>query len=123
MFFSALLFGYFGFVQLSGNQSILVFQLMVWTLRIAAIGFAASGVLTIMRVRLASPLYLVLSAGSVIMFVVLGVWHFLDPSVGNTNGILLLVFAAFNSWGVWDEIKGILRRRPVRDGGHGGDRP
>lgn len=111
MFLSALLFGYFGFIAFAPNPSLLLFQLVLWTLRIAAIAFAATGVLTVLRFRLAAPVYLLVSVLTVIMFLVLGVWHFVDPKIANQNGFLLLIFAAFNGWGVMEEIRFLRYRR------------
>lgn len=105
MFISAAIFGFFGFMYFSGQQTMLLFQLVLWSVRGGAIGFALAGVLTLLRVPGAVAFYMLVSVATVIMFAITGVWHFLDPTVGNLNGVLLLLFAGWNGHGIWRELQ------------------
>ncbi|MHC4948983.1 MAG: hypothetical protein ACYTG1_12100 [Planctomycetota bacterium] len=112
MFFSAAVFGLFGFYMFSGNQSQLLFDLVVWSLRGGAIGFAVAGVLALLRVPMAEAFYLLVSAVTAVLFAVTGIGHLVDPAVGNFNGLLLLLFAAWNGWGTWEGIRAMRAAPP-----------
>ena len=112
MFISAALFGYFGFLRFSATPTTMLYQLLVWSLRGAAVGFAIAGVLCVLRVPLGLLVYFLVSAATVVLFVITGVWSLLDPSASNFNGVLLLVFAAWNGSDVYRTVAPYKPWRP-----------
>ncbi|MFG0330459.1 MAG: hypothetical protein ACF8PN_11235 [Phycisphaerales bacterium] len=96
MFISAAIFGFFGFFYFTSSQTLLLFQIVLWTLRGGAAGFALAGVLTLVAPAIGRVLFFLVSAVTVALFAVTGIWHFVDPAVSNLNGVLLLLFAVWN---------------------------
>lgn len=105
MFISAAIFGFFGFFYFGAQQTILLFQIVLWTLRGSAIGFALAGALTLARMRIGPMVFQVIAAISSIMLIVTGIWHFVDPTVANLNGVLLLLFGIWNGASVFRAFK------------------
>lgn len=110
MFFSAAIFGAFGFLMLSGSQSTLMFTVIVWSLRGGAIGFLIAGIMATMRLPFATMFYILVSLVTSVLFIVGGVWHMIVLGPMVINGILLVVFGVWNGMG----SLGALKARSIR---------
>ena len=111
MFISAAIFGYFGFYHFSGSPTNLLSFLVVWSVRGGAIGFALSGVMALAGLPWANLFYALVSAVTVILFAICGIWILLDPNLSNMQGVILLLFAFWNAGGLFRSVGRVGRRR------------
>lgn len=133
MIIAAFLFSYFAFghhLQLPGvaplkthqnGQLIPMWLLMVWTLRIGAIGFTLSVVLTFIAPLAGGLLYGVVGLLTSIGLVVVGVMDILDTQYAAAiSPLLAFLFAAFNGWGSVMTLRGVwpIMRARTRLKGH-----
>ncbi|MFG0251722.1 MAG: hypothetical protein ACF8NJ_02475 [Phycisphaerales bacterium JB038] len=107
MFFSAAIFGFFGFGYLKGQGTYPqeLFQLMIWSLRGGAVGFALAGLLAVVGLPASRVLYSIVGGLTAVVFVVIGVWHLLVPTLPNLTGGIFLFFGLFNGNGVYRALK------------------
>jgi hypothetical protein len=102
MFFSAAIFGFFGFMWSGpGTYPVPLYELMIWSLRGGAIGYALAGVLALAGLPVARPVYAAVGGITALIFVVIGVWHFVVPGLPAFTGALFLFFGLFNGHGVY----------------------
>ncbi len=122
MIFSALLFGYFGFLlglkptSVTG-QFVWMFATFMWTLRLSAIGFALSAAVTMAAPVAGNLVYAAVGILSSAAFVVLSIWDLTD-NVYALYGlpmlpgwVLLLLFAAWNGYGSWIGLRAVMMVR------------
>ena len=126
MIIAAVLFGYFGFMSgltpfNQAGQYVLFFEVLIWTLRVGAIGFAISVVLTFVTPLFGGLLYALVGVLTSTGLVVVGVWDLLDPNAAALSPFFAFLFAAFNGWGsivtlrgVWPYLKAKMNQ-PGRD--------
>ena len=121
MLISAAVFAYFGFGiswlhhSVVTGEFLLFVALLVYTLKVTAIAFAAAAALTAFISRFGGNL-LYATAGllSAIMFVVISIMDWLDPQhTAISPTVLLLAFAAWNGYGSWLSLREILAQRRV----------
>jgi len=113
MIISALIFGYFGFsptYSATGvNGQFLVYvPILEWTLKISAVAFALSAVLTFLAPLLGNVLYSIIGLLGAIAFVVVAIMDYMDPQHTVMNPLILLAFAAFNGYGSWQGIRAVV---------------
>ncbi|MHC4992365.1 MAG: hypothetical protein ACYTGC_15435 [Planctomycetota bacterium] len=116
MIFSALLFGFFGFLWgypllTPTNQIIPMVATLMWTVRGTAITFLAAGLLAMAAPRPGNLLYSVAGLVSSGLFVVVAVWDLNSPLVSGIPWYLLLLFAVWNGYGAWAGLKPLLVTR------------
>ena len=120
MLLSAAIFAFFG-VATSWNytgvngQFLLFVALLDWSLKIAAIGFAVSAVLTFLSAFAGNLLYSTVGILSAVMFVIVAVLDLMDSQHTAMHPVLLLVFAAWNGYGSWSGVRETLGWRTVRE--------
>lgn len=120
MLLSAAIFGFFGFYYVQGStlnasgQLVPSWFLVKWTLRGAAILFAIAAGLTVVRPWSGNLLYSVCGLLSAALFVVILVVDYLDKQhAAPIPPVLLAIFAAWNGYGAWTELRAVLRvKRP-----------
>jgi hypothetical protein len=125
MFISAAIFGYFGFffgltsTTTAGNV-VFFFGLLLWTLRIAAIGFLLSGLLTFAAPLAGNLLYSVTGLLSAAGLVLVGIMDLADAQrAAAISPVLAFLFAAWNGYGAWSGLRSVavlLQARSPRAG-------
>jgi len=119
MILSAALFGYFGFSgrilwpNVVGGDPNWISIVLMWTVRITAIGFAAAAVLVLVHRLIGNLIYSSVGLLSAAMFGVVLVWHFTTDAHAPISPILLLIFAALNGYGSFVELRWLLNARSV----------
>jgi hypothetical protein len=114
MLLSAAIFGYFGFgmtwIHTSAitGQFLLFVALLDWTLKVTAIAFAVSGILTMLHARAGNMLYSIAGLLSAILFVVVAMLDMADKQHTAISPIILLIFAAWNGYGAWQGLRMLL---------------
>jgi hypothetical protein len=114
MFISAAIFGYFGFfIGLTSTTStgnvVFLFGLLMWTLRIAAIGFLLSGLLTFIAPVGGNLLYAVTGLLTAAGFVLVGILDIADDQhAAALPPALAFLFAAWNGYGAWSGLRSVL---------------
>ncbi len=115
MLFSAAIFGVFGFYMLKPvnalGQPILFMVLLTWTLRISAVLFFLSAVVTVVRPVLGNLLYSLVGVVGAGLFVVVVIMDVADTKNQTVHPLLLLLFAAWNGYGSWSALRSILGSR------------
>jgi hypothetical protein len=107
MFFSAAIFGFFGFGYLQGRGTYPaeLFGLMIWSLRGGAVGFGLAGLLALAGLPASRVLYAIVGGLTAVVFVVIGIWHFLVQSLPAFTGAIFLFFGLFNGNGVYRALR------------------
>lgn len=111
MLLSAAIFAYFGFFMgmtatAADGQFVLFFALLLWTLRISAVVFAAAALITFVLPRIGSLIYAVGGLLSAAGFVVVGVWDMIDQTYAAAiSPFLAFLFAAWNGYGAWTGLR------------------
>lgn len=100
MFFSAAIFGFFGFLFQQGGYPRELFLLMIWSLRGGALGYATAGALALAGLPASRLLYAAVGGITAILFILIGIWHFVVGLPALTGG-LFLFFGLFNGQGVY----------------------
>ena len=121
MFLSAAIFAYFGFfVGLStttaAGDTVLMWVILLWTLRVGAIMFALAGVLAFASPMSGNVVYAAGSALSAIGLLAVGVMDLMDDQhAAAISPVLAFIFAAWNGYGAWASIREIMasRRAPA----------
>ena len=119
MFLSAAIFAYFGFfMRLStttaAGDTVLMWVILLWTLRIGAIMFALAGALTFVSPLSGNAMYAAGSALSAIGLLAVGVMDLLDDQhAAAIPPILAFIFAAWNGYGAWASMREIMASRRV----------
>ncbi len=126
MFISAVLFGYFGFFSVSSivtnnaGQVVLMWAMLLWTLRIAAVVFAVAGVITFASPILGNLIYAIGSGLSAIGLASVGVMDVLDAQhAAAIPPVLAFLFAAWNGYGAYTgltEVMAASQSQAMRDG-------
>jgi hypothetical protein len=109
MIISALLFAWFGFAtgwahQYTNTQPaqlIVMVVVLKWTLRIAAILFGISALLTLIGALAGEVLYSLTGLLTAVLFIVVAIWEWTNPQ-GYYSGVpafLLVIFAVWNGYG------------------------
>jgi hypothetical protein len=117
MFLSAAIFAYFGFYQSfspinSAGAVVPMWAILLWTLRIGAIAFAVSGVLTILTPLAGNALYALASLLTAIGLLTVGVMDLADAQYGAPiPPLLAFIFAAWNGYGAWTSLGEIMGAR------------
>ena len=118
MFLSAAIFGFFGFMmafpEIASTTGKLIPMVVTlkWTLRMAAVAFLLSAVLSMANPRAGDIVYAGVSLIAAGMFVVVAVWDIMTPQyVSGVHWFLLLVFAAWNGYGSFSGLREILSVR------------
>lgn len=122
MFFSAALFGFFGFymgpwmtTSVVTGQFLFYVALFNCTLQGSSIACAVCGILSFVAARIAGALYAVIGLLGAASFLVIAVLDWLDPSTIMPGApFLLVLFAAWNGYGSYRglmELRGILPAR------------
>ena len=115
MLLSAAIFAYFGFFigltsTTAGGQFVFFFAPLMWTVKIAAIAFAVSAVVTFVAPLPGNLLYAVVGLLSSVALVVVGVMDLADKQyVAAMPPLLACLFAAWNGYGSWTGLKAGLR--------------
>lgn len=124
MLLSAAIFGYFGFFigltgQTAAGQTVFFFSLLVWTLRVSAIGFIVSALLTFVQPIAANLLYAVIGLGAAIGFAVVGIMDLMDAQHGAAvPPILAFLFAAWNGYGAWSGLRCAMAAMQLNQSDH-----
>jgi len=113
MLLSAAIFGYFGFAVTwlstgSGGQFLLFVAILEWTLKVTAIVFLVSGLLTVVRPWLGNLLYSLAGLASAASFAVVLILDLMDSQHQAISPLLLLIFAAWNGFGSWSSLRAVL---------------
>lgn len=117
MFFSAVLFAYFGyFASLTATavdgQYVVFYDILLWTLRIGAIGFIVSFVLSFVAPRASDLLYALFGLGTSIALVVVAFMDIADTSyIAAIPPFWAFVFAAWNGYGSGMALRDLLAAR------------
>ena len=115
MLFSAAIFGVFGFYMLKPvnalGQPILFMVLLTWTLRVSAILFLLSAMLTVVRPVLGNLLYSLVGIVGAGLFVVVVIMDVTDVKNSTVHPLILLLFAAWNGYGSWSALRSIIGSR------------
>jgi hypothetical protein len=117
MFVSTALFAYFGFFRgmtpTAGNgQFVLFFAILLWTLRIGAIGFGVAVVLSFIAPMFASLVYALFGLGTSIGLVVVAVMDIQDTTyVAAIAPFWAFLFAAWNGYGSWMSLRELMMLR------------
>lgn len=121
MVLSALIFGFFGFrmgVTASDGKVVLFFALLTWTLRISAILFALSAVVTLAMPVVGNLLYALVGVVGAGLFVVVVVMDIADRNyTASVHPVILILFAVWNGYGSWLALRAILARRAEASAG------
>jgi hypothetical protein len=111
MLVSAALFGYFGFLTgmtatTAGGEFVLFFAILLWTLRVGAVAFAAAAILALFRPRLAAMIYGVAGLLTAAGLAVVGAMDWLDPVRASAiPPVLAFIFAVLNGLGSWSALR------------------
>ena len=125
MFVSAAIFGYFGFfigltATTAAGNVVFFFGLLLWTLRITAIGFLLSGLLTITAPLGGNLLYSVIGLLSAAALVLVGILDLADTQhAAALPPVLAFLFAAWNGYGAWSglrSVRALTQARGPREG-------
>lgn len=113
MLFSAALFGYFGFTtsfnyQGINGQFLLFVAILDWTLKGSAIAFLLCGLIAFGNRLVGNLLYSVFGLISAVLLLVVAVLDVLDTQHTAISPLLLLLFAAWNGYGSWTGLQGVL---------------
>lgn len=116
MLLSAGIFAYFGFATTwiytgVNGQFLLFVALLDWTLKITAIAFAISTVLTFASAFVGNLLYAIAGVLSAIMFVIVAILDIMDAQHTAMSPLLLFIFAAWNGYGSWTGLQETLALR------------
>lgn len=122
MIFSAVLFGYFGFMMgLTTNnmqgQFVWLFAVFLWTIRGASVGYAVAALMTFAMPLAGNLIYAVVGLFSALGFLVLSGWDLFDtqrmlhgmPML--PGWLMLLLFAAWNGYGSWIGLRAVMAVR------------
>ena len=130
MLFSALLFGFFGFGYALGlpfgvdwntpgvdGNPVLFRQMLGWTLKLSAAAFLISALFSFVQPLIANALYSFVGLVGAVLFVIIAVLDVLDTQHGIMvyGPFILLIFAAFNGYGSWQGLRGVLSLRGRRE--------
>lgn len=122
MLLSAAIFGYFGFFIGLTNQGpsgevVFMFTLLLWTLRVGAIAFAASALIAFVQPTAGELMYCLSSLATALGLAAVGVLDIMDQQYAAAiPPILAFIFAAWNGFSAWAGLQAILGRpapRPV----------
>ena len=110
MFMSAAIFGYFGFSTIwlhtgSDGQTLPFVIILEWSLKGGAVGFALSGMLSLIASRPGEFVYAIVGIISSIGLVIAGVLDIRDTAHTAMSPILLFIFAAWNGFSSVDAIR------------------
>lgn len=113
MLFSAGIFAYFGFTTTwlytgVNGQFLLFVAILDWTLKITAIAFGVSVVVTLIHPLLGNGLYSLFGLLSAISFIIVGVLDIMDTQHMAMQPLLLFIFAAWNGYGSWSGLQEVL---------------
>jgi hypothetical protein len=114
MFISAALFGYFVFFMgltstTAAGQVVFFFALLVWTLKVGAIGFLLSALLTFGSPLAGNLLYSVVGLLTAAALIVVGVMDIADTqNAAALPPALAFLFAAWNGYGSWYGLKAVF---------------
>jgi hypothetical protein len=124
MLVSALIFGFFGFFYIDWSTpgvdgEPLLFRLLLgWTLKVSAVLFVVSAVLTLIRAALGNLLYALTGVVGAGLFVVVAVMDTADqthtvfsPTMPWLSPVVLVLFAAWNGYGSWVALRAVLAGR------------
>lgn len=117
MIISAVLFGYFGFFAgmtsaTAGGQVVLFYAILLWTLRIGAIGFALSAGLSFILPLIGNLVYALFGIGTSIGLVIVAVMDIADTShIAAIPPFWAFLFAAWNGYGSWMSLREIVAAR------------
>lgn len=121
MLISAAIFGYFGFgitwltTSSITGQYLPFVAIFEWTLKIGAIAFLASGVITFAQPLAGNVLYAVASMLSAIAMAIVLALDFMDKQHQVMPEIVLLILVLWNLFGSWSsmrEVLAVMRARP-----------
>ena len=120
MILSGAIFAYFGFGMglswahpVTGNP-VFFYALLDLTLKISAVAFLGAGALSFTALRPGNVIYSAVGLLGAVSFLVVAVLDFLDKQITTAVPMmLLLLFAAWNGYGSWQSLQGLLRREPV----------
>ncbi len=113
MFFSTILFGYFGFFMgLTANSTsgafVFFFAALLWTLRISAIGFLASALVTFVQPLFGNLLYSVVGLLSAAGLLLVGVMDIVDAqNSAALPPVLAFLFAGLNGYTSWAGLQAV----------------
>lgn len=110
---SAAIFGYVGFYQAWINNGLpdLLFFLLIWSIRAAAVGYAISGVITLIALPGSVAIQLGVSAGTSILFVFCGGWLLVEDGPASIMALLILGVGIWNGLASWPVIRRIAIAR------------
>lgn len=116
MLLSAGIFAYFGFattwIYTGVNGQFLLFVVLLdWTLKITAIAFGVSALLTLVQPFAGNLVYSVSGLLSAAMFAIVAVLDILDQQHTAMSPVLLFIFAAWNGYGSWTGLQEALALR------------
>lgn len=119
MFFSAALFGFFGFYYLNisyydpSGQFVFFAALIDLTLKISAVAFLLSGVITMFNRMMGNLIYSVIGLIGALAFALGGVLDLLDPN-NTIQPILILLFAGWNGFSSYSSLRELLIMRAAQ---------
>lgn len=122
MFFSAAIFGYFGFFYATWNyysvingQFLLFVALLDWTLKVSAIANLIAGLITFANAKAGNLLYGFVGLLGAILFLVIAIMDILDKQHTAISPFLLLIFAAWNGYASFSGLKELFSMRMKSD--------
>lgn len=122
MFFSAAIFGYFGFFyatwsyySIINGQFLLFVALLDWTLKVSAIANLVSGLITFANAKAGNLLYGIVGLLGALMFLVIAAMDILDKQHTAISPFLLLIFAAWNGYASFSGLKELLIAHKNKD--------
>lgn len=126
MIFSAVIFGYFGFLGVQWNynsvvtgQFLLYVAILDWTLKCTAVGFALSAMVTLANRFAGNLVYSIISLLSAVAFMIVAVWDLVDTQHSTfalpfiPGWVLLLAFAAWNGYSAMMSLRLLMHLRKL----------
>ena len=121
MILSAAIFGYFGFstswnyYSVINGQFLLFVALLDWTLKVSAIAFLVSAVITYVHTLAGNILFGVVGLFGAILLLAIAGMDFLDKQHTAMSPLLLLIFAAWNGFASFSGLKEIINARKYQN--------
>ncbi len=117
MLLSAALFGYFGFFTIWNHTSgltgefLLFVALLEWTLKVSAVVFVASALVTFVHPLAANFVFGIVGLVGAVLFVLIAAMDYADARHTAMSPLLLLIFAAWNGYGSYTGLRSVFARR------------
>lgn len=125
MLISGGIFAYFGFAnswvhQYTNTTPPVLLPMVVllkWSLRIGAIAFGVSALISFTGSVFGPLLYAIVGLITAVIFAIVAIWEWTNPNgyYSGVPAILLIIFAAWNGFGSYSGLREILNARKYRN--------